>query len=280
MSQQITIRIDSHTLSDFQQCMRKGYYAHIKGLRLKGSTPSGIAKGTIWHKLMEYRSLSMKKNKPVDKLFLIVDWYLKRVLKDDETLRHEIFKRFLEYHTNYKSDYRIYKVIATELGFSKVILENEYVRFVYEGLIDLIVVNAEGMEYFIDHKTQHPAFSKDLFPQNNQFMGYSWASGIKNGIVDYTTWSKAVTDKTFRRPFYYYGSDLIQDWLQDTIVWYWKILEAVKYQTYTKNRSACDGKYGLCQYNQICARSTEQGKLVTIKTHYEVEPKWEPWSSE
>ena len=277
----VTIRLDSHMLSDFQRCMARGNYAFVMGLRKKPDPTrkdkvSGMDKGTAWHKLMEYRSLAMQKHKDFARLLPVARRYLKRTFPNNKTVQTEILTRFLDYQAQYSGD--SWEVLATEKGFSKVLWENEDVRFVYEGLIDLIVRTKDGLEYFIDHKTQNPRFTKDLLQDCNQFLGYAWASGIRNGIVDYTTWSTKVGKTTFRRPAYYYSENKIEQWREDTIYWFWRILEHLRTQHYPRTRGSCDEKYGPCSYYEICKRTNEASQLMTIKTKYDVEPRWEPWT--
>jgi len=279
----LTLRLDSHMLSDFQSCKQKGKLAAIDGWRKNGDK-QGLTRGTHWHMLMEFRG-EFKRGE-------LKDWsevnskaiaYLTGEGITGQDMLVYITK-LNQYHARW-NPVEDWQYTANEVGFSKVLWQNNDIRFVYDGKVDLI--GKTGMlDFFADHKTQHPRFSAerfDLFPHSNQFIGYAWATGIETLFIDYTVWSDPKTkpnDRTFRRQLYKINRHVVAQWKEETIDEYWEILRHIRRNKFPLRRASCDGKYGICDFGPICAVPDERSKLVKLRTNFTQEERWEPWTHE
>lgn len=279
----LILRLDSHMLSDFQRCKALGYLAHVEGWRQDKTSP-GMIRGTRWHMLMEFRA----EHKQGKISWIEVLTKAGEYLQADGVETSEIgfyISKLSQYHTRWDGDEVNYKFIANEVGFSKVIHETDTVQFIYEGKIDALLEISKN-RVVGDHKTQHPGFSGpkyDLFPHSNQFLGYCWASGFRYVMIDYTSWSdpkSKVTDRTFHREFFPIDSALINQWKELTIESFWEILLAVRFNKFPLNRSACDGKYGICQFAKVHEHTSERSQLITLQNNFKREERWEPWNLE
>lgn len=276
----ITLRLDSHMLSDFQRCAQLGKFAHIEGYR-PNQQSGGLDRGTHWHKLMELRNQGIMNNTPWMATLGFANTYLIENLTD-KTEAPFYLRKLMEYDTKWSPTEKNLKILGTEVGFSKVLWSNDQIRFIYEGKIDLLC-EIDGMKIVVDHKTQHPGFSSErynLFPHSNQFLGYCWASKFKHVMIDYTTWSDKETDRTYRRNLHPISSEITNRWKEDTIKWYWKILSYIRFNDFSLNRAVCDGKYGICQFADICAYADNPAlQQLKLNSGFTKEPRWEPWEN-
>ena len=281
----LILRLDSHMLSDFQRCKRLGKLAAVEGWR-KPITPWGLIRGTRWHMLMEFRSLLKQgiiKSWP-EVLSRATAYLVEDGVETDEIAFFIIKLNQYQAHWEGASE-EGWKFLDNEVGFSKVLFENEEVQFIYEGKIDALI-DVNGYLTVVDHKTQHPGFSSrkfDLFPHNNQFLGYCWAAKSEYVMIDYTVWSNVkskISDRTFRRQPYPISRDLVKQWKKDTIASFWEILLAIRFGDYRRNRAACDGKYGICDFHGVCEHNSERSQLITLKTNFIKQERWEPWKVE
>jgi hypothetical protein len=105
-----------------------------------------------------------------------------KAFKPEDKLFHTA--KWVECYAEVKKQERFLKPLGAEVGFSKVIYEDNDVCFIYEGRIDYIGRNdPAGVLSWVDYKTQ----SKDyvLYENPNQFIGYSWVLGTNLGFVQY-----------------------------------------------------------------------------------------------
>ena len=275
----LVLSLNSHSLDNFQGCTRKYQFTQIEGLQSKKYF-KGMSKGTLWHGLqkvwnegielwqnkntigstcwkdyLEKLSPELKKQDYSDYKFNLfkacVDWFNKNCPSEMDSIdRLLILKRFAEYRARYLEIKG--NIIAVEKGFTKELYRDAYVIIVYEGKIDLLIKRPEGILVWVDYKTQHPKFTQDLYPYSNQFLGYTWAVGNSHGIVDYTTFSKSITDRTFRAKLETYPYQKIENWKKLTIDWAHRIIKAHITEDFIETFSECDGKYGICTFSTIC----------------------------
>lgn len=267
-------------LSDFQRCKELGNLAHIQGWKSK-KEKQGLTRGTHWHQLMEFRA-EFKKG--------LITWqdvlsktiaYLAAAELPKEDIGFFVSK-LSQYHAHWAEEENNYEFIANEVGFSKVLHEDNDVLFLYEGKIDALL-KISGKLTVVDHKTQHPGFAShryDLPGYSNQFMGYCWAAKTTNVIIDYTVWSDPkykIGDRTFRREFFPLDPILIKQWKESTIRSYWDILISIRANEFHAGFPyACDSRYGFCDFFKVC-QYTGRNRLVELNTNFKQEPRWEPW---
>lgn len=282
-----TLIADSHQISSYQTCEQRYYLYDIKHLRPKKIKKS-LDLGTIFHEALSlhYRGKPftevwtwLKTNEGLAEIAEEERKYSKN--GEAENYQDLLSKRYLDYCTHYK-DRDWTNVVAVEddqdsTGFSKVIYENDIVRFIYEGKIDLIV-NVSGVNTWVDHKTQGAKFPYDRNEYVNQFLGYSWALGNNNGIINYITWSKKVYESTFRRQAVSFGQDLIDEWRRETIQTYWDMLKSIFDNDWRRRRSACDTKYGPCLFQPICKVVSTKGQEWVMGQEFQKTERRFAWS--
>ncbi|KKK90810.1 hypothetical protein LCGC14_2719280, partial [marine sediment metagenome] len=213
-------------------------------------------KGTLWHGLQKVWNEGIQKftDKDLDRFDLhklCMKWFYDNCPKEIETIEKLlIIKRFAEYRKKYPKING--KIVAVEQGFTKELYRDAYVIIVYEGMIDLLVQRPDGILTWTDYKTQHARYTWDLYPYSNQFLGYTWAVSNNHGIIDYTTWTQTINERTLRTRLHTYDNRRIARWEEQTIEWAHNIVKTYITEDFIETRSSCDGKYGLCPFTPIC----------------------------
>ena len=274
----IVLTLDSHALSQFQDCRRKFQLATIRSLEPK-KAHAALSKGTLFHSILAEYYNGIKENQ--NRVELIQQIFTKIINSTDTEFTTDellaIGKKFIDYTLQYKNDWEPIRIEGFQhTGFAKILYEDAKVKFIYEGRIDLLVRIAGEFDRWVDFKTQNPKYSYDRHPNVNQFIGYSWASGLP-GIIAYVTWSDKTSDKTFRRQDINFTPQFIEKWKQSTIKWYFQILKTIQTQDYEYNFSACDTKYGPCQFHKICPSTNQRAEEYIIKNEFQKRERWKAW---
>lgn len=264
--------LNSHGLGNFQRCKKHYLFANIESIVPKRDKRIGIMKGTLWHGIHKIWNEGERLGADAFKTHKkCIEWFNENCPEEiDVQTKLLILRRFAEYRQKYPSVPGT--ILGIEKGFSKKLYEDAYITVIYEGKIDLLVKTPQGILTWVDYKTQHPAFTRDLYPYNNQFMGYTWAVGNNHGIVDYTTYSTTITDRTFRRQLYSYDSRRIARWKELTIQWALEMVRTYITGNFIENYNGCDSKYGICQYTPICEIEPSFRDRVKSQDFVEIEP--------
>lgn len=301
----IVLAADSQALQAFESCDKKyylGQVSHLVPIRSKKAYEIGNMIHDIMHRLtraklrrpgkftsMHLLKIGYKRIDLARKAGLFVDKKAKkadtRAKNEQETYLFHI-TRFTQFMAWLEQQDRFYKPLGTEAGFSKVLYENMDVLFVYEGRIDLVLqVEPAGFRTWADYKSQ----SRDyvLYPNRNQFLGYSWALGSNIGYIVYyglqqdTEDTKLKANDLFKYTPIYHNPELIKQWREDTIMYFRKILTQIPFgeSAFPRNRASCDaGKFGLCPYTVLCdnawaPKPVQQGLR---RIHFK-ESEWKAW---
>lgn len=131
------------------------------------------------------------------------------------------------------------------------------------GKIDLIIYDRLRQKRIVDHKTssmEGPTFwgQFDLSPQ---MRGYVWAAqhliGEKipgcaiNAIIGRKP-SRTGSVHEFAVNEFDYTPDAIEEWLASTQMHLNTLLRSLCYNTFPQNSVNCQGKYGACDYKDVC----------------------------
>lgn len=259
----LVLSLNSHSLDYFQDCSMKYKFTQIENLEPKVRVSKGMSKGTLWHGLQKvWNECIQEYNKDkVDKKAyehfkfnlhkVCIEWFHDNCPPEIEIAEKLlILRRFAEYRKKYPEINE--KIIAVEQGFTKELYRDAYIIIVYEGRLDLLIQRADKTIVWIDYKTQHARYTWDLYQYSNQFLGYTWAIGNNHGIIDYTTWTQTINERTLRTRLHTYDSRRIKRWEEQTIEWAHRIVRTHIMEDFIETRSSCDGKYGLCPFTPIC----------------------------
>lgn len=306
MSKQV-IKLSSHQLTDYQTCQEIFKYNTILNLekqepdklliKLKtgeslelvpGERKRGLVIGTLFHWCLALYFRLVRRGFAHDKaMFLAIrrfDRYKRefKLKKEDEIL---FAQKFMEYISFYSSKDTNLLPVAVESGFSLKLYEDKAFVFIYEGTIDLICLDTESkLIEAMDHKTQTRDYN--LNPLSNQFIGYAWALYQKfpaefsgNLTVNYIGFQKTKNaDACFTRDRFNISQDIVKEWKQETIYWFHRVAQSTQWHNYVKSRSACDTKYGRCDYWALCRQTDKFMYEDKINREFKQKDKiWQSW---
>lgn len=298
MSQRIVLALDSHLLSYFQACPMKFWLIYAEHLRTK-KEKKAYDIGTLIHEALRRvnRAKLHKRFKFTDVQLLEIGYRCLRrskVLwifngngrkdeaKSKENLLFHISK-FTEFYAWRKGQERFFRPVGREVGFSKILYEDKYVIFIYEGRIDEIIrveneTKRNSFLSWVDYKTQSRDYS--IYTNRNQFIGYSWAIGTNMGFICYYGLQKEKQDPHKYKTIFH-SSGLIRQWRRDTIHTYREIVARVPFgiKEFPRCRHACDASaFGTCQFVPLCDNEWAGCEVQNgIKRQlYKIE-EWKPW---
>mgnify|MGYP001581130332 CR=1 FL=1 len=170
------------------------------------------------------------------------------------------------------------------------------------GKIDLAIEKGDGTKWIVDHKTTFQLgkmFSYEM-KKSAQMRGYCWAfkkatgslpSGYIVDAIRTNSEPKGVTndclledsdeprkkwwrEQFFREPFYIDQAE-INEWELNTIAIIEQMLWHHSHGYFPQNDSWCVGKYGRCQFYDVCSLPVNQRPLM-LQSNMFVEDTWTP----
>lgn len=276
MSQTI-LTLDSQALNAYGTCEVFYNLSFLQHYKPKSHKPA-LVRGTHLHNVLYlfYKSKMKKCNYDicVSKGMRYLSIIGKHWPKEEFLL---LVQKFSEYCTYYRGETLC--PIGLEKGFSKILWQNKDYIFIYEGRIDFVGrFKNDPARFWMDHKSE--SSKEELNPNSDQFIGYSWALGslVGNGIINYLGMQKSYKpEDSFRRTSIQHKKEIIQEWKDQTIIKYFKIMDLQRHGIYLKNRHSCKPyRCNLCMYNEIC-NQTHPAKIQSLlNTDFEIK-EWKAW---
>ena len=287
-----TLNVDSQVINTIQLCARRTQYAFLESLTLPEKAEP-LERGDLMHKMMEFyygcKGHCLNKGGEVIQKYAeltsngllptehqeIVNWTLAigesfgagLQLPLDEV--EQCLYQFKEYAAYYEHD--SWNPISVEAVGSEILYQDDDYRFIYSVKIDLIAEQG-NMRAPWDHKT-----SKKRTPPvslSNQFMGYCWALGTNNIIVNKIGFQKTLKPaERFERHILEYTKAQIEEWRWNTIKWCFKLMEHIEKNEWDQNFTSCD-KYSGCIYAKLCESDPQIRDLVKVR-EYKVTDEWD-----
>lgn len=291
MTQKI-LSLDATILNTFMSCARKAKYSFIDNLR-PPDKEEALERGDLIHKMLEvYYSLQLKNfefNTEVWKE--ILQSGIKAPTKNDlsttrdfaistgryfstkmtlpsEEVEESIYQ-FREYCNYFSHD--SWSPLAVEEVGSKILFENEEFKFIYNFKIDLIAEQGRIIAPF-DHKTSRRRSEPSSL--SNQFIGYCYGLGLNNIVINKIGFQKSLTPaQRFNRYILTIDDVRIAEWVDNTISWCARIIEAKESDSWPMNLTSCD-KYSGCIYASLCETDPES-RLYKIERDFKVDKPWD-----
>lgn len=304
----LIIALDSQRLGALEDCLFRYDLRFNRNLD-QGTTSLAIQKGSFMHELLRFYYLGRKGNEPVteaevygpDGSDITIEFSeplkpydardnaipqarkkLVEISLSDEDAITEVLATFHEYVDYYSAC--TWKIIDVESPFSVVLFEDDVVRVVnneeysgliilWEGIIDLEVMNAAGESFPVDHKTA----GRRNYPEvlTNQFAGYAFKTDQKLVCVNQIEYKKGA-DK-FHRPFLVYPNHIINRWCEsviNTVVE--RYIPALNSGNYYRNIHACNTKFK-CVFAEYCEADATSQKFLLNSKYTETKP-WDPFN--
>ena len=304
------LALDASQLALYQTCPLQWYYRYKENLSLTTAPKKNAAdSGTLMHLLLDYY-YTLRAQDPIGNKLQQADVVVQRFTTEatvltlfpdtQETHELETFlcKRFFLYVQRYMlDDFNVEiknNIFPVELGFSKLLYEDIYVKFIVEGRIDLISpIHTQGLYCWIDHKTQSKNYT--LYNYIPQFKTYAWATGYNYGMINYIGMQEDKDSSLlkkgflFKRNLIHFPTEMIQAWEKTMLNIFYTICRKLTITdapeevfNVARNDSACAGafNYNPCQYTYICEEFNPEMKQRIKEFKYTVREPWTPWRPE
>jgi hypothetical protein len=272
-AKQRIIALDATMLNTLQACSYKLNLQFI--LNLRGLTkPHYLDEGSLIH-LMLWMYYQLKREgvpfqTRVEQSVLygrLMSPGLDLGMDDCEVMYYQFkeYCRFWEFET--------WSPIDFERPFSIVIYEDENLKVLYEGVVDLIVYVPDIGELIVDHKTMTRNTALDQM--SNQFMGYSYGLGIRTVCINRIGFQKTLPPKKrFTRPYVGYNSERLEEWKANVIHWAKRVDGEILDGQFPMNQTSCD-KYGGCFYKPLCISPVKARSYLAMRD-YKIGETWAP----
>lgn len=178
------------------------------------------------------------------------------------------------------------EILAVETPFDYILFEDDYVRLIVSGKIDLLVNvpplgrNSGYSNLPFDHKT----YSRDfpLYRLSNQFINYAAVCNSNFLIVNRVGLQKSLKpEEKFKRVPLSYDPLIIQEWKDNTIKTILdEYLNCVREDSWPMNFTSCYKFNRLCEYYEVCDSSGKEAKIWKLESNYVDAPKWDKYQQE
>lgn len=272
----INIVLDATMLDTFMSCECKFNYRFNLNKTLPTKAPQ-LDRGSLLHLGFEtYFNALKNKVEFKDRL----DESLAAISKESllTELDNELVQRlkdvFVESCTVMRDRDEQMEVLAVEQPFSYVLHEDETIRLVMIGKIDLLVNEPGYVNLPYDHKSYERDFPLDR--KANQFCNYVFATGgnylIVNRVGMQTT---IIPSKKHKRVPLSYDPIFLEEWKKNVIKWSYRYLDCVIDNEWPMNTTSCNKFNRPCEYTEICESSGIEAKMYKLTTNYEDAPIWD-----
>lgn len=166
------------------------------------------------------------------------------------------------------------EVLAVETPFAYVLFEDDSVRIIISGKIDLLTNfkgigrNASYSNLPMDHKT----FSRDsmVLRKSNQFINYCNAVGSNYIVINRIGLQKTLkAEDKFKRLPLSYDPIYIQDWKDNlTKMLLNEYLTCIATENWPEKPTSCNKFNRLCEYYSICDSSGQDSKNNKLENEY------------
>jgi len=173
------------------------------------------------------------------------------------------------------------KILAVENPFAYVLYEDDSIRIIISGKIDLLVDftgigrNASYERLPMDHKT----FSRDsmLLRKSNQFINYCNAVESNYIVINRIGLQKTLkAEDKFKRLPLSYDPIYINDWKDNlTKMILNEYLTAVATGVWVEKPTSCNKFNRLCEYYSICDSSGQEAKDNKLENEYIIAEPWD-----
>jgi len=173
------------------------------------------------------------------------------------------------------------EVLAVEQSFAYTLYEDDDVRILLSGKIDLLT-NYRGLGRGADYSNlpfDHKTFSRDsvLYRKSNQFINYSSAVSSNYIVINRIGLQKSLRpDERFKRVTLSYDPIYIQDWKDNLVK---EILNeyliCVAEQSWPEKPTSCNKFNRLCEYYDVCDSSGQDSKDRKLETDYVDAEEWD-----
>lgn len=270
-----TLFIDSQILSTIMQCAKMTELRFIRNLGTE-TKPEPFERGDLLHKTFAHYYKEVQNG--ISRSFASShalqfgrEFAIKLQLDDIEI--NDILYQCSEYFLYYADE--SWEPVAVEQPFSFILYEDDDLKIVYGGVIDLVVAIQHMPILPVDHKSQKKRY--DISDLSNQFMGYATALQVNNLVINKVGFQKTLPpNERFSRKTLSYTDERLHEWRVKTAVsWARQLIFHEETGIWPMNLTSCD-KFAGCMYRNTVCRASPDVREYNIEKHYVIQEPWNP----
>lgn len=192
----------------------------------------------------------------------------------DESENRPILHTLEECVDHWRVEDQGFIINEVEKAFSYVLHEDEDIRVIMTGKIDLLTTDHQYTNRPMDHKSYDREFPVRRL--SNQFMNYCYATGSNYLVVNKVGFQKTLkaVDKYKRIPVSY-DPLILEEWKQNVIKWMLSYLSFAAEGIWPMNFTSCDKFNRPCSYLEICESSGAEAKLFKLESSLKTVEAWD-----
>jgi len=182
-----------------------------------------------------------------------------------------------EYFEFYKNDAFI--PLSVEQVKGEIMYEDDEIRVLWKGKIDLIIDTNQIGIVSMDHKTFKQR--RDKSSLSNQFMGYCMLLKSRNVIVNKVGLQSSLKiEECLTREVISFSADRLLEWQGETLPYYaYKYIQFNESGYWPPDYTHCDTMYGPCPYKEVCEADRNMREEV-LRQNFQIVPVWDPSNKE
>ena len=276
MTNKVNIVLDATLLDAYQSCPCFFNYRHNM-CKSPPQKPRALDNGGVMHYGFEayYKTLQTH-----GKFEDCVDASLRaiRVALTDSDLDTPQGNRCLEVMEEYAHRWRIedrgWVITAVETPFTFVLHEDDLIRIVMIGKIDLLWSNHQYENLPVDHKTYERDFP--LSRLANQFTCYAYATDSNYLLVNRVGFQTSIKPEIkHKRVPLSYDPIFKRQWKDNVVKWAYLYYDSRAENSYPMNNTSCFKFNRLCEFHGVCETSGEENKLAKLERDFITIEKWD-----
>lgn len=272
---QVNLIMDSSVLNTFEKCPTLMKLQYIDNYRLRGVKNIALEKGDLLHVgLKHYYSQKRDKKDWSSSLQFATEKLQKYSIRlglDTQTIE-EVSLTLVSYAEFYR--FEKWEIIEIERPFRLVIYEDEELRIILQGRIDLMVDTGQVI-IPVDHKSE--SRKSEAIALSNQFMAYTYAAKANNIIINKIGFQKSLAaSEKYYRTMLSYDDDNLDEWREELIFKTRELLGYAEVNWFPHRYSSCQDKYGKCMFHDVC-HTHRAAREVRLNGMFEVSEPWDPF---
>lgn len=276
MTNKVNIVWDSTILDAYSNCAQYFDYRHNKN-KTTITKAKPLDQGSVMHHGFEAYYKGLKESLPFEKC---LDDGLKsiRVALTDSDLDSQQGDRCLavmeENVIRWRIEDRGWMITAVEQPFSFLLHEDELLRIIMIGKIDLLWSNHQYENLPVDHKTYERDF--ELSRLANQFTCYTYATNSNFLLVNRVGFQTSIKPEIkHKRVMLSYDPIFKEQWKRNVVRWAYMYYDSCTENSWPMNPTSCFKFNRSCVYKDVCETTGEENKIYKLQTNFATVDPWD-----
>lgn len=277
----VNITLDATMLDTFQSCECKFNY-RFNHNKVTTQLAPALDKGVLVHEGLEHYYHALKDKveykERVERLEVAVKSRWAESSELDETGFMRIITVLREHCERWRYTDEQFEILAVESPFAYVLHEDENLRLIMIGKMDLVVNWQDGSTYYERLPIDHKSYERDrpYTRKSNQFSNYAKATDSPYLIVNKIGFQTSIKpDIKHKRNVLSYDPLFLDQWKRNTVEWAYRYLECVNTGSWPMNLTSCDKWNRMCEYEEVCNSSGEPARIFKLESMFNTGEKWD-----